>query len=143
MDTLSRFHDAQAPVYDRALDELHSGAKRSHWMWFIFPQLRGLGRSHMATFFGLADLAEAQAYLADPVLGPRLSDCAAAVLSHPDKAAEAIMGGIDAVKLRSCATLFEAAGGGPEFGALLDAFYGGARCPRTLALLREGAGREG
>lgn len=140
MSDLTRFHDAQDASYDTALAELTAGAKRSHWMWFIFPQLRGLGRSPTAMHYGIADLAEARAYLADPVLGPRLSACANAVLAHQGRPAQAVLGPIDALKLRSCATLFDAAGGGPEFRAILDGFYDGAPCPKTLALLRgEGA----
>lgn len=137
MADLSRFHVAQDGIWQTALDELRAGAKRSHWMWFIFPQLRGLGRSPTALRYGIADLAEARAYLADPLLSRRLTDCALAVLDHPDRRAEAIMGPVDALKLRSSATLFEAAGGGPEFAALLDTFYGGERCERTLEILRQ------
>jgi len=133
---LTRFLTAQADTYDTALAELGAGRKRTHWMWFIFPQLRGLGRSDRARFYGLADLAEARAYLDDPVLGPRLSACAGALLGHQGETAEAIMGPVDGMKLRSSATLFREAGGGPEFQALLDAFYRGAACPLTLELLK-------
>jgi len=136
MPDLSRFHEAQAGTYDTALAELAAGAKVTHWMWFIFPQLRALGRSSTAEYYGIADLAEARAYLADPVLGPRLIACVRTLLGHKGAAPEAIMGPVDAKKLRSCATLFEAAGGGAEFGELLDGFYGGRRCSRTLELLR-------
>ena len=89
---LSRFIDAQQPVYSTALAELEAGRKRSHWMWFIFPQLKGLGRSPMAQRYGLADLAEAEAYLADPVLGERLRACVTAVLDHADSSAHRIFG---------------------------------------------------
>ncbi len=135
MADLTRFHDAQAGTYQTALAELRAGAKQSHWMWFVFPQLRSLGRSGTAKHYGIADLAEAQAYLADPVLGPRLVEAARAVLAHRGRPAEDIMGPVDALKLRSSATLFEAAGGDPVFGQLLDAFYDGERCPLTLAEL--------
>lgn len=135
MPDLSRFRDAQAETYDTALAELAAGAKTTHWMWFVFPQLRGLGRSATAQYYGLADLAEARAFLADPVLGPRLTLCARALLGHAGTAPEATLGPVDAMKLRSSATLFEAAGGGPEFAALLDTFFGGRRCARTLELL--------
>ena len=135
MPDLSRFHAAQAGSYDTALAELTAGAKATHWMWFIFPQLRALGRSSTAKYYGIEDIDEARAYLADPLLGPRLSACARALLAHKGAAAEAIMGTVDAKKLRSSATLFEAAGGGAEFAALLDSFYGGTRCGRTLELL--------
>lgn len=138
MPDLSRFHEAQAATYDTALAELAAGAKVTHWMWFIFPQLRGLGRSATAQYYGLEDLDAARAWLADPVLGPRLIECARALLGHKGAAPEAILGPVDAKKLRSSATLFEAAGGGPEFAELLGMFYGGRRCSRTLELLREG-----
>lgn len=137
MTDLSRFHKAQADTYEAALAELTAGAKVTHWMWFVFPQLRGLGRSATAQYYGLAGLAEARAYLADPVLGPRLRACAQALLAHQGAAAEAILGPVDAMKLRSSATLFEAAGGGEAFAALLDGFFGGRRCTRTLELLDE------
>ncbi len=138
MPDLSRFHAAQADTYDTALAELSAGAKATHWMWFIFPQLRGLGRSATAQYYGIADLSEARAYLADPVLGPRLTACAQALLGHKGAAPDAILGPVDAAKLRSSATLFEAAGGGPEFATLLEMFYGGRRCTRTLEMLRGG-----
>src|SRR4051794_37390932 len=109
---LSRFLSAQRDVYPRALAELHAGAKRSHWMWFIFPQITGLGSSPMAQLYAIRDLGEARAYLADLVLGARLRECLAAVLTHAGgRSAEAIFGAIDSVKLRSSMTLFEAAGG--------------------------------
>ena len=139
MADLTRFHDAQYGVYPVALAELRAGAKRSHWMWFVFPQIRGLGRSPTARHFAIADLDEARAYLADPVLGPRLVEVASAILAHRDRPPEAIMGEVDAVKLRSSATLFETAGGDPVFAEILDAFYGGERCDRTRAEL----GRDG
>ena len=135
MADLSRFREAQRGTYETALAELRAGAKRSHWMWFIFPQLRSLGRSPTAKRYGIEGLEEARAYLADPVLGPRLVQAAGAVLAHRGTAPEAILGGIDALKLRSSATLFEAAGGDPVFGEVLEAFYGGERCPKTLAEL--------
>ena len=133
---LGRFVDAQRSSYTAALAELQAGAKRSHWMWYVFPQIAGLGRSETARFYAIADLAEARAYLAHPVLGARLVEAVQAMLAHAGRrSAEAILGGIDAVKLRSSCTLFEAAGGGPEFGRCIDAFYGGVRDPATLALL--------
>ena len=104
MPDLARFRDAQAPVYATALAELAAGAKRSHWMWFVFPQLRALGRSATAQRYGIADLAEARAYLADPVLGPRLTQCAEALRAHAGTPPEAILGPVDALKLRSSAT---------------------------------------
>ena len=135
MPDLTRFHDAQAQTFDTALAELRAGNKRSHWMWFIFPQLSSLGRSTTARYYGLEGLDEARAYLADPVLGDRLSQATKAVLMHADRDVAEIMGGIDALKLRSSATLFGAAGGGDEFKAILDNFYDGEPCPLTEAEL--------
>ena len=133
---LGRFIDAQRSDWPVALAELRAGAKRSHWMWYVFPQIAGLGRSGTARFYAIADLAEARAYLADPVLGRRLTEAAEAVLTHAGhRSAEAMLGGIDAVKLRSSCTLFEAAGGTGVFGRCLDAFFGGGRDAATLALL--------
>lgn len=135
--SLERFLDAQRDTYDTALAELRAGAKRSHWMWFIFPQIGGLGQSPTARFYALRDLAEAQAYLAHPLLAKRLADCIDAMLGWAgQRSAEAILGGIDAVKLRSSCTLFEAAGGDARFGHCLDAFYDGECDAATLALLR-------
>jgi uncharacterized protein (DUF1810 family) len=133
---LSRFVTAQREIYPRALAELRAGTKRSHWMWFVFPQIAGLGRSDMARRYAIRDLAEARAYLAHSVLAPRLLECTAAVLAHAGaRSAEAIFGGIDAVKLRSSMTLFEAAGGDDIFASVLDAFFAGARDPAKMRLL--------
>jgi uncharacterized protein (DUF1810 family) len=119
-----------------ALGELSAGTKRTHWMWFVLPQLRGLGHSLMADRYGIEDLGEARAYLADPILGERLRECVTVLLGHSGKrSAAAILGVVDAIKLHSCLTLFEAAGGGEAFGHALDAFYGGERDRRTLAML--------
>ena len=106
---LQRFVDAQDLVYDDVLSELREGRKRSHWMWFIFPQLRGLGRSRLATSFGIDGLAEARAYLAHPVLGPRLRECTALVNRIDGRPIEGIFGDVDAVKFRSSMTLFSRA----------------------------------
>lgn len=131
--SLKRFVFAQRRSYDTALTELRRGRKQSHWMWYVFPQLRGLGRSEMSWHYGIADLDEARSYLAHPVLGPRLAECGAAVLAHAGTPAEAIMGSVDAGKLRSSMTLFAAIEGAPPvFDRILDQFYGGRRCPRTL-----------
>jgi uncharacterized protein (DUF1810 family) len=137
---LDRFASAQAGIYERALAELRAGRKRSHWMWFVFPQLRGLGRSDTSHRYGIEDLDEARAYLADPVLGRRLREAFAAVTAAPGTAEE-ILGPIDATKLRSSATLFLRAGpGDPRFQAVLDRFFGGDPDAATDALLeREGA----
>lgn len=140
MPPLTRFHTAQESIFPTALAELQAGRKQTHWMWFIFPQLAALGRSPTAKQYGIETLAEARAYLADPVLGPRLAQAARALLAHPDKTAEGILGPVDALKLRSCATLFRAAGGGAVFDEVLDRFYGGVACPLTLAELRREKG---
>ena len=127
--------DAQDGTFDTARSEIARGRKTSHWMWFIYPQLRGLGRSGMADYYGIENLDEAEAYLAHPVLGPRLVGMAELVLTHRGTPPEAIFGGIDAAKLRSCATLFAAVPGAPPvFAKLLDAFYDGP-CLRTTARL--------
>lgn len=136
-DDLSRFVAAQELVYPAALAELRSGHKRGHWMWFIFPQLRGLGMSDTAWRFGLDGADEASAYAVHPLLGPRLRACGAAILAHEGhRSAAAILGQIDAMKLRSCATLFElVADEASVFVRLLEGFYGGERDARTLHLL--------
>lgn len=132
---LDRFVAAQASTHDRALAELRAGRKASHWMWFVFPQIAGLGRSDTARFYAIRDRAEAQAYLAHPLLGPRLHAATKAAIAAPGDA-EAIFGGIDAIKLRSSMTLFaEAADDPAAFEAALDRFFGGERDPATLALL--------
>ena len=139
MADLDRFVAAQDGVIGRALAEVRSGAKASHWMWFVFPQIAGLGHSAMAQRYAIADCAEARAYLAHPLLGPRLIEATGAMLGWAgQRSAEAILGGIDAVKLRSSMTLFEAAAGAgtAPFADCLDAFYDGARDPATLARLQ-------
>ncbi len=136
MDALERFTAAQNPVWDRVVAELTEGAKRSHWMWFVFPQIAGLGESPMSMRYAIATLDEARAYLAHPVLGPRLREAVNLMLAHEGRAPAAILGGIDAVKFRSSLTLFAAADPGePLFQRALDAFYGGVKDPQTVALL--------
>ena len=133
---LGRFVAAQDAVWPQVEAELAAGAKRTHWMWFVFPQLAGLGRSETARFFALSSAEEARAYLAHPVLGPRLRRGVELMLTHEGRDPAAILGGIDAAKLRSCLTLFaQAAPGEPSFARALAAFYGGPD-PRTLELLR-------
>jgi uncharacterized protein (DUF1810 family) len=138
---LERFVQAQAPVYEQVLDELRAGRKRSHWMWFIFPQLRGLGSSSTAQRFGIASLAEARAYLAHPLLGARLRECAALANAIPGHDATAAFGSPDDLKLRSCATLFLFAAAGTDeaaaelFGQLLEKFFAGGEDPLTRELL--------
>lgn len=120
---VERFVAAQAGIYPTALAELLAGEKRSHWMWFIFPQISGLGHSAMARAYAIGSLDEARAYLSHKVLGPRYRECVRALLIHRGRAAEAIMGGIDAIKLRSSLTLFAAAGGGDRVNEALSAFF--------------------
>lgn len=127
---------AQEGVYETALAELEAGRKRTHWMWFVLPQIVGLGSSAMARRYALSDLAEARAYLAHPVLGARLRSCVEAVLKHSDRTANDILGAPDDLKFRSCLTLFEAAAPEePLFGSALAVFYAGACDSRTLDLL--------
>ena len=134
---LQRFIDAQAPIYETALGEICAGSKRSHWMWFIFPQLRGLGLSHTAHFYGIASLDEARAYLEHPILGTRLRECVEAILPWHDRlTAEDILGPIDAVKLRSSFTLFDQIERNTLFAAGLELFFDRKPDDRTLALLK-------
>jgi uncharacterized protein (DUF1810 family) len=136
VESLGRFVVAQEPVYAQALSELRRGRKESHWMWFIFPQLEGLGRSPTARFYGIDGRNEATAYLRHPLLGPRLLECMEALLAHPERSAEQIFGSVDAMKFRSSMTLFEAVAEEPRtFGAALDLFYEGVRDQQTLRLL--------
>ncbi len=132
---LRRFLDAQQGVYATALAELRAGAKRSHWIWFVFPQLRGLGHSATAQRFGISSLAEAQAYLAHPVLGGRLRECAAALLAVEGRSVHQILGFPDDLKVRSSMTLFARADADQVFLDILDKFYEGKQDPETLALL--------
>ena len=133
MAALDRFVEAQEGVWEDVLAELRAGRKTSHWMWFVFPQIAGLGRSETARFYAITDAAEARAYLAHPLLGARLREAAQALLAHRGRSAEAMLGGIDAVKLRSSMTLFEAvAPDEPVFAAVLDAFFAGQRDPETV-----------
>ena len=134
---LDRFVKAQAYDYDAALREIRSGRKRSHWMWYIFPQLQGLGFSSTAQYYGIRDLEEAKAYMAHPVLGPRLVEISEALLALDTGDASAVMGYPDDLKLRSCMTLFElAAPEQPVFGRVLEKYYAGRRDGRTLELIK-------
>jgi uncharacterized protein (DUF1810 family) len=134
---LQRFVDAQAHIYDIALDEIAVGRKRSHWMWFVFPQLGGLGRSSTAQIYGIGSLAEARAYLAHPLLGPRLRECVEAALEHSGRKLVDIFGSPDDLKFRSSMTLFERAAGpgDPLFQAAIDHLCDGRPDPATLELL--------
>ena len=133
---LERFVRAQEDIFKAALSELRRGQKRSHWMWFIFPQVAGLGSSPAAREFAIKSLDEACAYLNHPVLGPRLLECCRAILSVNGRSAEDILGYPDDLKLRSSMTLFALVAGAPlEFAQVLEKYYEGHRDPRTLELL--------
>ncbi len=135
---LDRFVDAQRGSYEQALAEIRRGAKRTHWMWFVFPQIAGLGTSAMARRYAIGSLAEARAYLQHPVLGPRYAECVAALQGLHDTSAQQVFGGIDAVKLRSSLTLFSRAGDNPEIGAALERWFAGPD-ERTLDILARGS----
>jgi uncharacterized protein (DUF1810 family) len=133
---LRRFVDAQERVYDTVLAELHSGAKRSHWIWFVFPQLRGLGHSPTAVRFGISSLDEARAYLAHDVLGPRLRECTRLVAQIDGRSVEDIFGWPDNLKVCSSMTLFaHATDDNADFRAVLDKFYNGVQDPVTVERL--------
>ncbi len=138
---LNRFVDAQADDYAQALTEINNGRKRSHWIWYIFPQLNGLGFSEMARFYGIRDIEEATAYLAHPVLGPRLIEISKALVALKTQSASQVMGSPDDLKLRSSMTLFsqvDKAGpiqGGQVFQAVLDKFFDGKPDPKTVSML--------
>ena len=135
---LDRFLQAQEPVWPRVLAELRAGQKRTHWMWFVFPQIKGLGRSDMAQRYAIQSLAEAQAYLGHPVLAGRLRECCQILLEleSPSSALE-VFGTPDDLKLRSCMTLFaEASAPGSVFDAVLQKYFGGQKDERTLELLK-------
>ena len=134
---LERFKKAQAFDYETALREVRNGMKISHWMWYIFPQLKGLGRSSTAEYYGIDGRAEAEAYLADPVLGPRLIEISEALMGLENKNADRIFGFPDNLKLRSCMTLFaEVSGEDSVFQSVLEAYFHGEKDPLTLNLLR-------
>jgi uncharacterized protein (DUF1810 family) len=133
---LNRFLHAQAHDYERALSEVKAGRKRSHWMWYIFPQFAGLGFSSTSERYAIKSVAEAKAYLAHPVLGPRLVECAEAVLGIEGRSALEVFGSPDDLKLRSCATLFANVSPAESvFERLLDRYYQGERDSQTLRLL--------
>lgn len=145
---LQRFLDAQSEVYAEVRRELRDGRKRTHWMWFVFPQLRGLGRTATAEHFGISSVAEAQAYLHHPVLGARLRECAGLLRDYPGtRPISVILGATDALKLRSSMTLFTAAGSAAGsaadrqlFQAVLDRYYDGDPDERTLTMLNRPRG---
>ena len=131
-----RFLDAQQGMYDGVKAELGAGRKRGHWMWFVFPQAAGLGRSTTAQFYGITSMAGAVAYAAHPVLGARLRECAGLLLAVPGTSAVEILGQVDAMKLRSSMALFQAAAPGESvFGEVLDRFYDGVPDAATLRIV--------
>ena len=135
---LQRFLDAQENDYADALHEIKQGYKQSHWIWFIFPQMRGLGRSYMAEYYGISSIEEARAYLDHPTLKSRLIEISTALLQHKDKStAYEILGTIDAIKVRSCMTLFDHLLPNSIFAKVLDAFYNSQRDELTLNLFQK------
>ncbi len=133
---LDRFLQAQEPVWPRVLAELRAGRKRTHWMWFVFPQIKGLGLSDMAQRYAIQSRAEAQAYLAHPVLSARLRECCQLLLALQSSLALDVLGTPDDLKLRSSMTLFaEVSGPGSVFDAVLQKYFGGQKDPRTIELL--------
>ena len=140
---LTRFVEAQEDDYERALSEVRSGRKRSHWMWYIFPQYDGLGFSSTSVRYAIKSVAEAEAYLRHPVLGPRLGDCCEAAVGVEGRSAAEVFGSPDDMKLRSCATLFAAVSpAGSVFERVLDKFFRGVRDEKTLRLMGVASGAE-
>lgn len=135
MPDLERFIEAQGHHYKLALEEVRSGKKQSHWVWYIFPQMRGLGRSYFAQLYGISDREEAMAYLNHEVLGPRLREITCALLEHDDYSAEEIFGDLDAMKVRSCMTLFDIIRPDDIFADVLNKFYRQQRCGLTVRML--------
>ena len=136
---LERFVEAQESVIDDAKRELRSGRKRSHWMWFVFPQMAGLGHSERSQYYGIASRAEAEAYLDHPVLGPRLLECTGIVNALEGRSADEVFGSPDDLKFRSSMTLFDAVADDPTpFRMALEQYYDGERGPKTLELLDDG-----
>lgn len=129
---LQRFLDAQSHDYERALQEIKNGLKQSHWIWYIFPQLKGFGHSYNSEFYGISDLEEAKAYYAHPILGSRLIEITKALLEHKGKSAVDILSPIDARKVKSCITLFWIASGNPLFKTAIDTFYEGRMDNKTI-----------
>lgn len=136
LHNLNRFIEAQAPIYDRALAEIKAGSKRSHWMWFVFPQFAGLGMSATSQLYAIKNINEAKAYLAHDVLGPRLIECCEAANAVNGKTAHDIFGSPDDMKLQSSATLFDyVSDDGSVFEKLLEKYYDGQRDAKTLELI--------
>ena len=133
---LQRFIEAQNDSYDQALKEIINGRKLTHWIWYIFPQMKGLGFSYNSEYYGITSLQEARDYLENELLRKRLFEITESLLMHKGKDIESIMGDIDAMKLKSSMTLFDAVQPDDIFGEVLDEFYGGERCRITLEKIR-------
>lgn len=133
---LIRFLEAQEDIYTVALKELKEGRKRSHWMWYIFPHLKHLGRSYNAKYYGISGIEEAAAYLENPVLGQRLREVSMAVLNLPTDNAKEVFGGIDSLKLRSSMTLFDMLSPDDVFARVLDKYFNGQRDNRTVVIIQ-------
>lgn len=134
---LNRFVEAQNGVYPIALKELQEGRKRSHWMWYVFPQLKHLGHSYNAKYYGISGIAEATAYLQHPILGQRLREAVSTILNLSGNDAEAIFGGIDAMKLRSSMTMFDIASTNDIFAQVIDKYFNGQRDILTLKIINQ------
>ena len=134
---LNRFVVAQDAVYDTVVSELSEGRKRSHWMWYIFPQLKHLGHSYNAKFYGISGWEEAKAYLANPILYARLRKVSEIILALPEDDAREVFGGIDAIKLRSSMTLFDLVAPNDIFSRVLEKYFNGKRDRRTIAIVNE------
>ena len=131
---INRFIQAQETTYHYAIQELKEGQKRSHWMWYIFPQLRGLGHSRMSNYYGISGIEEAKAYLESPILNQRLRKVCEAILNLETDDAREVLGGIDSIKLKSSMTLFDLASPNDIFDRVLDKFFDGKRCEKTYAM---------
>ena len=136
MSELNRFLRAQENSFERALSEIENGKKVTHWMWYIFPQIKGLGKSYNSNFYGIDSKMEASKYLSHEVLGPRLKICIEALLTHADKTAREVLGGVDSMKLKSSMTLFSEVSNEACFEKVLGAFFNGTKCQKTLSLLQ-------
>lgn len=136
-DGIQRFVEAQKHSYDTALEEIKRGKKRNHWMWYIFPQMKGLGYSSTAQYYGIENRKEAEEYLAHPILGSRLLEISKELLKLESNDPRAVMGDPDNWKLKSCMTLFEIVSNEPVFGQVLDKFFGGERDKVTVEMLRD------
>lgn len=139
--SISRFVEAQKRDYATALEEIRNGRKQTHWIWYIFPQIAGLGHSCYSNLYGIRDISEAEAYLNHPVLGKRLREISEELLKHRGTPAQDILGELDAMKVRSCMTLFDRVSPDDVFARVLDAFYEGKRCERTVNMLTSGSSK--